>query len=185
VLTCPRILEVHSKTIIIFAGFLISIGGWFLWNIILSAVYRGYVGPYIVRHSFLRNFGRELQWWVTMLLGLTVLLTLELVVQSVRRVYWPTDQDLMQRIERDKGVRCVMKMYAGDNGDVEGDGDGVYDAHGDIEMQEDLERKGRRQHDDVEVRAKSVSPSPGLPPGKVTCRAAGHGGHGPFCDARI
>ncbi|KAK4090461.1 putative P-type ATPase [Purpureocillium lilacinum] len=161
------VLEVHSKTAIIFGGLFISIGGWFLWNIILSAGYKRQVGPYIVRDSFLRNFGRELQWWVTMLLGLTVLVALELVVQGVRRVYWPTDQDLMQRIERDKGVRRVMKMYAGDGADDDHDdesdaSDEEYGAHGDIEMREGMGRKGRGLHDGVdEARAKSVSPNPG------------------------
>ncbi|KAK4089232.1 hypothetical protein Purlil1_6221 [Purpureocillium lilacinum] len=161
-------LEVHSKTAIIFGGLIISVGGWFLWNIILSAGYKRQVGPYIVRDSFLRNFGRELQWWVTMLLGLTVLVALELVAQGVRRVYWPTDQDLMQRIERDKGVRRVMRMCAvGDGGNEESDAtDEEYDGHGDIEMREGMGRKGRGQHDGVEeVRAKSVSPKPGQPRG--------------------
>ncbi|UNI19607.1 drs2 neo1 protein [Purpureocillium takamizusanense] len=149
------VLEVHSKTAVIFGGLIISVGGWFLWNMILSAVYKRQVGPYIVRDSFLRNFGRELQWWTTMLLGLTVLVALELVVQGVRRVYWPTDQDLMQRIEKDKGLRCVMRMHAGGGGaDDEGvcddddaddddrsdvsDEEEEYGARGGIEMREGI-----------------------------------------------
>ncbi|KJZ73991.1 hypothetical protein HIM_06659 [Hirsutella minnesotensis 3608] len=95
------ILELHSKTVITFAGFFLSIGGWFLWNVILSGIYRPRVGPYIVRHAFLDNFGRTLPWWSTVFLALGVVVTLELAVQGLRRVYRPTDQDLVQRIEKD------------------------------------------------------------------------------------
>ena len=116
-----------------FVGFFISIGGWFLWNIFLSAIYQGSVGPYIVRHAFLLNFGRKLQWWATMLVGLAMLVVLELVVQGIRRVYWPTDQDLMQRIEKDMGVGgSITQLTAmGENDDK------------DIEMQNLVAGRGR------------------------------------------
>ena len=33
-------------------------------------------------------------------------MVLDLVVQALRRVYWPKDQDLMQRIEKDTYARA-------------------------------------------------------------------------------
>lgn len=32
------ILELHNKTIVTFIGFIISVGGWFVWNLLLSAI---------------------------------------------------------------------------------------------------------------------------------------------------
>ncbi|KAF4998265.1 hypothetical protein FGRMN_3314 [Fusarium graminum] len=111
------ILEVHTKTVVTFGGCLISVAGWFLWMLALSGVKPISFGPYIVRDAFIDNFGRTLQWWTLVLLELIVLIVIDLVVQAVRRVYFPSDQDLMQRIEKDGNVERVF----GDGKDEEGD----------------------------------------------------------------
>lgn len=107
----------HSKTIITFIGFVISVGGWFVWMLALSGVYPVSFGPYIVRDAFIHNFGRVLQWWTVVLLELITLVVMELVVQAIRRVYWPTDQDLMQRLEKDNKVHG---LFINNIEDVEG-----------------------------------------------------------------
>lgn len=105
------ILELHSKTIITFIGFILSVGGWFLWLVILARIYPEQIGIYIVRDGLLHNWGTHLSWWTTLLLVLTAPIIAELVVQSIRRVYWPTDQDLMQRIEKDEEARKLLHEY--------------------------------------------------------------------------
>ncbi|KAK2048576.1 phospholipid-translocating P-type ATPase [Colletotrichum somersetense] len=97
------VLEMENKNVVILIGFLISVGGWFLWNVILSASFRDVVRIYQIRHAFLQNFGRTLSFWTTILLALAAVICLELVVNAIRRVYWPSDVDLMQRLER-KGL---------------------------------------------------------------------------------
>ncbi|WYZ38535.1 hypothetical protein EsH8_III_000449 [Colletotrichum jinshuiense] len=106
------ILEMENKTLIILAGFLISVGGWFLWNIILSAAFRPVLRIYQIRHAFLENFGRTLSFWTTILLALSTVMILELVVDAIRRVYWPHDVDLMQRLERD-ALKASRESEAG------------------------------------------------------------------------
>ncbi|KAH7318174.1 hypothetical protein B0I35DRAFT_451189 [Stachybotrys elegans] len=116
------ILEMHSKTIITALGLIISVGGWFLWNMILSAAYREQAGAYVVRHGFIDNFGRQLLWWATLLLALTVLIVAELVVQAIRRVYFPSDEDLMQRVEKDSIAQKKLqdKALAAERGETDG-----------------------------------------------------------------
>jgi hypothetical protein len=135
-----RVLELHNKTVISFMGLLMSLTGWFLWNIFLSAIYAQKPGPYLVRGAFLHNFGRNPVWWVTGIMVLSVLVAYELGVASIRRIYFPRDEDLMQEIER-----YDSKMANGDGAgagtareeglDLEGGklhgygaGDGVVDA---------------------------------------------------------
>ncbi|KAM0340876.1 hypothetical protein ACHAPU_010292 [Fusarium lateritium] len=113
------ILEVHTKTVVTFGGCLISVAGWFLWMLALSGVKPTSFGPYIVRDAFIDNFGRTLQWWTLVLLELIVLIVIDLVVQAVRRVYFPSDQDLMQRIEKDGNVERVFGDGKDEEGDVE------------------------------------------------------------------
>lgn len=75
---------------------------------------------YLVRDNFLNHFGRQLSWWAICLLELGALVVLDLVVQSIRRVYFPTDQDLMQRIEKDAKSQKAMHDHASrlENGDA-------------------------------------------------------------------
>ncbi|PHH76107.1 hypothetical protein CDD83_4319 [Cordyceps sp. RAO-2017] len=56
------VLELHCKTVITFTGFVLSVGGWFLWNVVLSFVYAESAGPYPVRDAFFHNFGRQASW---------------------------------------------------------------------------------------------------------------------------
>ncbi|OTA00764.1 hypothetical protein A9Z42_0010280 [Trichoderma parareesei] len=39
---------------------------------------------------------------------------MELAVQAIRRVYWPTERDLMQRVEKDANAKEILKKYAAD-----------------------------------------------------------------------
>ncbi|KAH6611451.1 atpase [Trichoderma cornu-damae] len=69
------LLEFHSKTWIPLVGLTVEIAGWYLWNLIISAIYQR---------------------------------------TAIRRVYWPTDQDLMQRIEKDANSKEILTRYAAD-----------------------------------------------------------------------
>jgi phospholipid-translocating ATPase len=113
-----RVIELHHKTFISFLGLFISATGWFVWNIFLAAVYPNKQSIYLVHRAFLHNFGRNLEWWTSVVLALAAVIILELVVGAVRRVYWPRDQDLMQRIERDQRVRDVLKEHSAENGEA-------------------------------------------------------------------
>ncbi|UKZ46133.1 hypothetical protein TrVGV298_000331 [Trichoderma virens] len=146
------LLEFHSKTLIPLLGLAVEITGWFLWNLILSTIYQRTVGPIIVRDEFIHNFGPRLSWWTSLVLGLVTPIIMELVVQAVRRVYWPTDQDLMQRIEKDANSKEILKKYAADGGgDLEaGDTQGI--ELEEMGLQTDQREEGRRSlrvsHDD-------------------------------------
>lgn len=105
------ILELHNKTIVTFIGFLISVAGWFLWNLFLSAIYTRRPSPYAVRDSFLETFGRDPVWWLTVIMVLAMVIVFELIITAVRRIFWPQDEDLMQEAEKQAGVLDVMKEH--------------------------------------------------------------------------
>ncbi|KAF5575182.1 phospholipid-translocating ATPase [Fusarium pseudocircinatum] len=145
------ILEVHTKTVVTFGGCLISVAGWFLWMLALSGIKPKSFGPYIVRDAFIDNFGRTLQWWTLILLELIVLIVIDLVVQAIRRVYFPGDQDLMQRIEKDGNVDKVF----GDGKDAEeGDGEAerILSNQPTPGVDRGQDRRHRGSHDDYQPR---------------------------------
>jgi phospholipid-translocating ATPase len=116
----------------------------------LSGIKPTSFGPYIVRDAFLDNFGRTLQWWTIVLLELITLIVIELVVQAVRRVYFPSDQDLMQRIEKDGNVDKVFgDGKDAEEGDAEAEERVVPEAAPESERVRER-RAGRASHDDYQ-----------------------------------
>lgn len=96
------LVEMHHKTWIVLGGFLITITGWFVWNLFLALVYHRSIGPYTVRGSFIHGFGRVPKWWLAVIAALMAALMLELIVKSIRRIYFPSDTTIMQEIEAEQ-----------------------------------------------------------------------------------
>jgi hypothetical protein len=59
---------------------------------------------YLIRSSFFENFGRTLSWWTIVLLALSALTVVELTLGALRRVYFPNDLDIAQRLEKDGAI---------------------------------------------------------------------------------
>ncbi|KAI1452393.1 phospholipid-translocating P-type ATPase [Annulohypoxylon moriforme] len=110
------ILECHHKTAITFGGFAISIIGWFVWNFFIGAIYPLRFGIYVVRGSFVHEFGNKLGWWATAGATIAAVVTLELGLTALQRIYFPRDQHLWQEIEREGGVKEVLKEHAAEEG---------------------------------------------------------------------
>ena len=97
----------HNKTFLSALGWLLPVGGWFLWTLVLAALYKpGKAFPlYPIYHSFIDGFGGDLLWWIVVLLTLASLIVLEIGVSSIRKSFWPTDTDVFQELQRDKLIR--------------------------------------------------------------------------------
>ncbi|AEO56553.1 hypothetical protein MYCTH_2301640 [Thermothelomyces thermophilus ATCC 42464] len=153
-------LEVHDRTVVILGAMCISILGWWLWNILLSALFPGKVGPYVIRDAFLENFGRQGLWWIVHFILLSALVVLELGVTAVRKSLWPTDRDLMQEMEHIKGVKEVFREHA-DGGEA-----GVSASPG----PEEADEGGERTADAASLKtvtSASASAAPRQAPGEV------------------
>lgn len=106
----------HNKTIVSAIGWLLSIGGWFLWNILLSAIYKDTI-TYAVKDSFLHYFGRNFLWWFTLIITLAALIIYELGVSSIKKAFWPTDTDIFQELQKDKIIRQRFEEAANSHED--------------------------------------------------------------------
>jgi phospholipid-translocating ATPase len=95
----------HSKSVMALVSLVLSIGGWFLWNLILSTTYNPTSKVYYVRDTFLLSFGRSLTWWCALLLILTATFTFETGVAALRAAFFTTDEDVFQQLEKDPGVK--------------------------------------------------------------------------------
>ncbi|KAJ5155192.1 hypothetical protein N7492_007995 [Penicillium capsulatum] len=102
-----QLLEVHNKTYLSVIVIVISVGGWFLWNLILSERYKVSAGKgvYDVPGNFIYHVGHNLLFWVVLLVSATSVLLFELTVSTFRAFFFPTDVDIFQEFEQDLDIR--------------------------------------------------------------------------------
>ena len=104
-LTSSRFIETHSKTITNGIAIFCSVGGWFLWNVILSATYNSSSTIYYVRSTFLQGFGASLTWWLVLIVILLSIIVFELGTKALLAAFVPTDEDHFQVLEKDPDVK--------------------------------------------------------------------------------
>lgn len=87
-------------------------GGWFLWNVILSSTYNASSTIYYVRDSFLTGFGASLTWWLCLIIILLAIVVFELGVKALLAAFFPTDEDRFQVLEKDPSVKRRLEEAA-------------------------------------------------------------------------
>ena len=97
-------IELHNKCVPTAIAFFLSVGGWWLWNIILSVVYP-FNPIYYVHHALLDRFGRSFLWWITLILVVTAACLVEVTIRTVKAALWPSDVDVFQALEQDPHIR--------------------------------------------------------------------------------
>lgn len=115
-----QFLEMHNISLANCVAAFLSVGGWFLWNIILSSIYSDNT-IYKVKGAFLSGYGRQLSWWATLGVILAAVATLEIGWRALRwvigdhswtvcqwgwfkvklRIPGPTDAEVFQCLEKD------------------------------------------------------------------------------------
>jgi phospholipid-translocating ATPase len=109
-----------------------SVGGWFLWNLILTFTYNPSTKVYYVRDTFISSFGKSGTWWLSLILILTSVLVFEFAVASLRSAFFTTDEDVFQALEQDGSVKRRFEEAAS------------------AELQQGWDRKTNRERDQAE-----------------------------------
>lgn len=101
-----QLIEQRNRTYMALIGWFLAVGGWFMWNIILAGTYSSTTNPeYYVKGGLYTGFGRNLLWWLTLLLAVVVCLLFEIGVRVLKNTFFPTDVEIFQTLESDLGVR--------------------------------------------------------------------------------
>lgn len=103
--------ELHNKTYTCAISMFLSVGGWFLWMIILSITYHNNV-IYNVKEGFLERFGRNALWWLTLILVLAACWVLEIGVKTAQCSWLPSDADCFRELERDPAIKKRFEQAA-------------------------------------------------------------------------
>lgn len=106
-------LEMHSKTATAAFSFICSVGGWFLWCIILASTYKN-TSIYYVKDGLwdAKRFGRNALWWLTLIMILACVVVFEIGVKTARAAFWTTDVDRFQELEKDPAIKTRFEDAA-------------------------------------------------------------------------
>lgn len=135
--------ELHNKTYTCAISMLISVGGWFLWMIILSTTYHNNV-IYDVKEGFLERFGRNALWWLTLILILAACWILEIVVKAAQCSWLPSDADCFRELEKDPAIKKLFEQAAAMNSTASSSFDAA-EASGGLASQRTVEEDRQRE----------------------------------------
>lgn len=107
-------LEMHTKTYTALFSFVCSVGGWFLWCIILASSYSADEVIYYVKDGLWDRdrFGRNALWWLTLIMILLCVIVFEIGVRTIRATFWTTDVDRFQEFEKDPAIKLRFEDAA-------------------------------------------------------------------------
>lgn len=99
-------LEMHAKTYTAAFSAFCSVGGWFLWCVILAASYAPDKPIYYVANALWEpgRFGQSALWWLSLVLTLACVGVFEVGVRTLRAAFWTSDVDRFQELERDAAI---------------------------------------------------------------------------------
>lgn len=101
-----QVIEQRNRTYMALIGWILAVGGWFSWNLILAGIYHSSTNPeYYVKGGFYTGFGRSALWWLTLILVVASCLLYEIGVRALKNAFFPTDVETFQTLEQDLGVR--------------------------------------------------------------------------------
>ncbi|KAK9471327.1 uncharacterized protein V1510DRAFT_438027 [Dipodascopsis tothii] len=104
--------ETHNKGVLNFGSLIISVGGWFLWTLVLTSIYPEELTRYLVKDSLVQTFGRDGTWWITLVLAVVAAYLLDVMLICLRATFFPTDTDLFQEIEKDEALAARLDLDA-------------------------------------------------------------------------
>ena len=106
-----QFIEIHDKSITCVIAMLGSIGGWTLWNLILSATYKNNT-IYDVKDGLLKRFGRNCVWWLTLILIVVAVWAFEIAARVLRCVFVNDDVAIFQELEKDPTIKRRFESAA-------------------------------------------------------------------------
>ena len=100
-----ELIEMQNRQWLAFAAFIISVGGYGLWNVLIMALYRTKDSTiYFVAYG-LMTFGRDQSWWASLLLLATIPLLFDILFKVFKFIFNPSDDELFKLFEKDIEMR--------------------------------------------------------------------------------
>jgi phospholipid-translocating ATPase len=99
-----QLIEQRYKSVMAALAIICSVGGWFLWNLILAATYAPGL-KYAVRGGIFSRFGPSALWWLALIISIVACCLFEIGIQAITGTFCPTDVEVFQTLEGESDVR--------------------------------------------------------------------------------
>ncbi|KAJ9653951.1 drs2 neo1 protein [Neophaeococcomyces mojaviensis] len=109
-----QFFELHNKSMMAALAIFLSVGGWWLWNLILSSIYDPSNEIYNVNGGLVHRFGKNTLWWLTLILIVLSVSILEILIKAIKTIYFPNDVETFQVYERDLEIKKRFEESAAD-----------------------------------------------------------------------
>ncbi|KAF3908422.1 hypothetical protein ABW21_db0201491 [Orbilia brochopaga] len=107
-----QFIEQHNITIVAVIVWVITIAGWFLWNVVIIGYGFKTWTIYYLPQEFALHVGRDLLWWTVVLLVLGCCIVFELSVRSIKTSFFPNEVDHFQEIQKDPVLKKKLEHAA-------------------------------------------------------------------------
>lgn len=107
-----EIIEMQNRQWLSFAAFIISVGGYAFWNVLIMMLYRSKDSTiYFVAYG-LFTFGPDKSWWATLLALITIPILFDIFFKIFKFIFSPSDDELFRMFEKDIEMRRFFEEEA-------------------------------------------------------------------------
>ncbi|SMN19211.1 similar to Saccharomyces cerevisiae YMR162C DNF3 Aminophospholipid translocase (flippase) that maintains membrane lipid asymmetry in post-Golgi secretory vesicles [Maudiozyma saulgeensis] len=106
-----QFIEMRNRNWIAFVSVTLSCGGWLIWMVALPVINKS-DGIYDVPYGFIHHFGRDITFWCTCFILALLPITLDIVYQTFKRTFWPSDVDIFAELEKKDEIRKKLELGA-------------------------------------------------------------------------
>ncbi|KAI3406706.2 DNF3 [Candida oxycetoniae] len=106
------LLEMQNRQWLAFASFIISVGGFGLWNVLIMFLYRSKESTIFFVAYGLFEWGRDQSWWAALLLFSTIPLLFDIFIKIFKFMFKPNDDEIFRVYEQDIELRRFFENTA-------------------------------------------------------------------------
>lgn len=106
------LLEMQNRQWLAFASFIISVGGFGLWNVLIMALYKLKQSTIYFVADGLYEWGRDQSWWASLLIFSFVPLLFDIFIKIFKFMFKPSDDEIFKVYEQDMELRRIFETAA-------------------------------------------------------------------------
>jgi magnesium-transporting ATPase (P-type) len=106
------LIEMQNRQWLAFASFIISVGGYGLWNVLIMFLYRSKESPIFFVAYGLLIFGSDASWWASLLILFTIPLLFDIFLKVFLFSVRPSDDQIFQVFEKNIELRRLFEQKA-------------------------------------------------------------------------
>ncbi|EGV60643.1 drs2 neo1 protein [Yamadazyma tenuis] len=104
--------EMQNKSWVSFAAFIISVGGYGVWNVVIMMLYRSSSHSIFYADYGLLEFGQDVSWWASLLVISVIPIYLDVIIKVFKFIIKPNDDEIFRAIEKDIHMRRSFEQKA-------------------------------------------------------------------------